>query len=70
MQWKDPGSFLRREGRETEHDFKGRLIDRPIRPLFADGFRNEVQVINTVLSADFDASPELTAMLGSSLALT
>ncbi len=68
---KIPGSFLRREGRETEHaTLTGRLIDRPIRPLFADGFRNEVQVINTVLSADFDASPELTAMLGSSLALT
>ncbi len=68
---KIPGSFLRREGRETEHaTLTGRLIDRPIRPLFAEGFRNEVQVINTVLSADFDASPEMTAMLGSSLALT
>lgn len=68
---KIPGSFLRREGRETEHaTLTGRLIDRPIRPLFADGFRNEVQVINTVLSADFDATPEMTAMLASSLALT
>lgn len=65
-----PGSFLRREGRETEHaTLTGRLIDRPIRPLFADGFRNEVQVINTVLSVDLDATPEMSAMLGSSLAL-
>ncbi|OQA78987.1 MAG: Polyribonucleotide nucleotidyltransferase [Tenericutes bacterium ADurb.Bin239] len=68
---KIPGSFLRREGRETEHaTLIGRLIDRPIRPLFADGFRNEVQVINTVLSADFDCTPEMTAMFGSSLSLT
>ena len=68
---KIPGSFLRREGRETEHaTLTGRLIDRPIRPLFADGFRNEVQVINTILSADLDATPEMTAMLASSLALT
>ncbi len=66
-----PGSFLRREGRETEHaTLSGRLIDRPIRPLFAEGFRNEVQVINTVLSVDLDATPEMSAMLGSSLALT
>lgn len=65
-----PGSFLRREGRETEHaTLAGRLIDRPIRPLFADGFRNEVQIINTVLSVDLDATPEMSAMLGSSLAL-
>jgi polyribonucleotide nucleotidyltransferase len=68
---KIPGSFLRREGRETEHaTLIGRLIDRPIRPLFAEGFRNEVQVINTVLSADYDCTPEMTAMFGSSLALT
>ncbi|HZJ89465.1 MAG TPA: polyribonucleotide nucleotidyltransferase [Bacilli bacterium] len=66
-----PGSFLRREGRETEHaTLSGRLIDRPIRPLFAEGFRNEVQVINTILSVDLDATPEMTAMLGSSLALS
>lgn len=67
---KIPGSFLRREGREGEHaTLTGRLIDRPIRPLFADGFRNEVQIINTVLSVDLDATPEMSAMLGSSLAL-
>ncbi len=65
-----PGSFLRREGRETEHaTLSGRLIDRPIRPLFAEGFRNEVQIINTVLSVDLDATAEMSAMLGSSLAL-
>ena len=65
-----PGSFLRREGRETDHaTLSGRLIDRPIRPLFAEGFRNEVQLINTVLSVDLDATPEMCAMLGSSLAL-
>lgn len=65
-----PGSFLRREGRETDHaTLSGRLIDRPIRPLFAEGFRNEVQLINTVLSVDLDATPEMSAMLGSSLAL-
>lgn len=66
-----PGSFLRREGRETEHaTLTGRLIDRPIRPLFAEGFRNEVQVVNTVLSVDLDATPEMSAMLAASLALT
>lgn len=66
-----PGSFLRREGRETEHaTLSGRLIDRPIRPLFAEKFRNEVQVINTILSVDLDATPEMTAMFGSSLALS
>ena len=65
-----PGSFLRREGRETEHaTLSGRLIDRPIRPLFAEGFRNEVQIINTVLSVDLNATPEMSAMLGSSMAL-
>ncbi|MGI6644211.1 MAG: polyribonucleotide nucleotidyltransferase [Bacilli bacterium] len=68
---KIPGSFLRREGREGEHaTLTGRLIDRPIRPLFAEGFRNEVQLINTVLSVDLDATPEMSAMLGSSLALS
>ena len=45
------------------------MIDRPIRPLFADGFRNEVQVVNTVLSVDQDCTPEMTAMFGASLAL-
>lgn len=67
---KIPQSFLRREGRPDDHCvLSARLIDRPIRPLFADGFRNEVQLVNTVMSVDPDNSPELTAMLGSSLAL-
>ena len=67
---KIPGSFLRREGKPSEHaTLTARLIDRPIRPLFAEGFRNEVQVVNTVLSVNKDATPEMTAMLGASLAL-
>ena len=67
---KIPGGFLRREGRASEHEtLVSRLIDRPIRPLFADGFRNEVQVVNTVLSSDPDCTPEMAAMLGSSIAL-
>lgn len=67
---KIPGGFLRREGRPGEHaTLTARMIDRPIRPLFADGFRNEVQVVNTVLSVDQDCTPEMTAMLGASLAL-
>ena len=65
-----PGGFLRREGKAGEHaTLTARLIDRPIRPMFSDGFRNEVQIINTVMSVDLDATPEMTAMLGSSLAL-
>ena len=68
---KIPGSFLRREGREGEHaTLTGRLIDRPMRPLFPDGFRNEVQIINTVLSVDLDATPEMSSMLGASLAVS
>ncbi len=67
---KIPGGFLRREGRPTEHaTLTARMIDRPIRPLFAEGFRNEVQVVNTVLSVDPDVTSEMTAMLGASLAL-
>ncbi|MEJ8735819.1 polyribonucleotide nucleotidyltransferase [Erysipelotrichaceae bacterium HCN-30851] len=67
---KIPGGFLRREGRPSEHaTLTARMIDRPIRPLFADGFRNEVQVVNTVLSVDQDYTPEMTAMFGASLAL-
>ncbi len=67
---KIPGGFIKREGRPTdEATLASRLIDRPIRPMFAEGFRNEVQVINTVLSVDPDNSPEMTAMLGASLAL-
>ena len=67
---KIPGGFLRREGRPSEHaTLTARMIDRPIRPLFSEGFRNEVQVVNTVLSVDQDASPEMAAMFGASLAL-
>ena len=65
-----PGGFLRREGRPGEHaTLTARLIDRPIRPMFSDGFRNEVQIVNEVMSVDLDATPEMTAMFGSSLAL-
>lgn len=67
---KIPGSFLRREGRPSEHaTLSARLIDRPIRPMFSEGFRNEVQIVNTVMSVDQDCTPEMSAMLGSSLAL-
>ena len=67
---KIPGGFIKREGRPTEQAIlAARLIDRPIRPLFAEGFRNEVQVINTVLSVEQDCSPEMTALFGSSLSL-
>lgn len=67
---KIPGGFLRREGKASEHEtLVSRLIDRPIRPLFADGFRNEVQVINTVLSSDPDCTTAMAAMIGSSIAL-
>ncbi|KRN51297.1 polynucleotide phosphorylase [Kandleria vitulina DSM 20405] len=68
---KIPGGFLKREGRPSEHGtLTARMIDRPIRPLFADGFRNEVQVVNTVMSVDPNASPEMAAMLGASIALS
>ncbi len=68
---KIPGGFIKREGRPTENaTLSARLIDRPIRPLFADGFRNEVQVINQVFSVDQDNAPEMAALLGSSLALS
>ena len=68
---KIPGGFIKREGRPTENaTLAARLIDRPIRPLFKDGFKNEVQVVNTVLSVDTDNSPEMTALFGSSLALS
>ncbi len=66
---KIPGGFIKREGRPTENaTLAARMIDRPMRPLFAKGFKNEVQIINTVLSVDQDNSPELTAMFASSLA--
>mgnify|MGYP000217861978 CR=1 FL=1 len=68
---KIPGGFFKREGRPSEHEtLVSRLIDRPLRPLFPEGFRNEVQVINIVLSANPDNSSEMAAMLGSSVALT
>ncbi|MGE7769774.1 polyribonucleotide nucleotidyltransferase [Viridibacillus arvi] len=67
---KIPGGFIKREGRPSEKAvLTSRLIDRPIRPLFPDGFRNEVQVISMVMSADQDCPSEMAAMLGSSLAL-
>ncbi len=66
---KIPGGFIKREGRPSENaTLAARMIDRPMRPLFPENFRNEVQVVNTVLSVDPDNSPELTAMFGSSLA--
>lgn len=68
---KIPGGFIKREGRPSEKAIlASRLIDRPLRPLFAEGFRNEVQVISTVLSVDPECSPEMAAMFGSSLALS
>ena len=67
---KIPGGFLRREGRPSEHEtLTSRLIDRPIRPLFPKGFMNEVQVINTVLSSDINASPEMASFFGTGLIL-
>lgn len=68
---KIPGGFIKREGRPSEKAIlASRLIDRPIRPLFADGFRNDVQVISMVMSVDQDCSSEMAAMFGSSLALS
>ncbi len=68
---KIPGGFIKREGRPSEKAIlASRLIDRPIRPLFPDGFRNEVQVISTVMSVDQDCSSEIAAMVGSSIALS
>ncbi len=65
---KIPGGFIKREGRPTDAaTLAARMIDRPMRPMFPEDFRNEVQVVNTVLSVDPDYSPELTAMFGSSL---
>ena len=68
---KIPGGFIKREGRPSEHaTLTARLIDRPIRPLFPEGFKYEVQIYNTVMSVDPDCSPEMAAMFGSSLALS
>ena len=67
---KIPGGFFKREGRPSEKEtLTSRLIDRPIRPLFPDGYKNEVQVICTVLSADKDIDPDIAAMIGTSAAL-
>lgn len=66
---KIPGGFIKREGRPTDNaTLAARMIDRPMRPMFPENFRNEVQIVNTVLSVEQDNSPELTAMFGSSLA--
>ncbi|MDH3948724.1 MAG: polyribonucleotide nucleotidyltransferase, partial [Gammaproteobacteria bacterium] len=66
-----PGGFLKREGRPSEHEtLTCRLIDRPVRPLFPEGFTNEVQVIATVMSLDPEVSPDMVAMIGASAALT
>jgi len=68
---KIPGGFFKREGRPTEKEvLTSRLIDRPIRPLFADGFRNETQIVCTVLSHDLENDPDIAAMVGTSAALT
>ncbi|WP_025785001.1 polyribonucleotide nucleotidyltransferase [Sporosarcina sp. D27] len=68
---KIPGGFIKREGRPSEKAIlTSRLIDRPIRPLFPDGFRNDLQVISLVMSVDQDCSSEMAAMLGSSLAIS
>ncbi len=68
---KIPGGFIKREGRPSDHAvLTSRLIDRPVRPLFPDGFRNDVQVISMVMSNDQNCSPEMAAMVGSSLALS
>lgn len=67
---KIPGGFIKREARPSERaTLTARLIDRPIRPMFAEGFRNEVQITNTVMSVEQDCSPEFSAMFGSSLSL-
>jgi len=67
---KIPGGFIKREGRPTDAaTLAARMIDRPMRPMFPENFKNEVQVVNTVLSVDTDNSPELTAMFGTSLAV-
>ncbi|QTJ55095.1 polyribonucleotide nucleotidyltransferase [Dolosigranulum pigrum] len=67
---KIPGGFIKREGRPSEHaTLTARLIDRPIRPMFPEGFKYETQIYNTVLSVNKDATPEMTAMFGSSLTL-
>ena len=68
---KIPGGFIKREGRPSEKaTLSARLIDRPLRPLFPEGYRNDVHIVATVLSVDQDHSPEIVAMIGSSIALS
>src|SRR5690625_4608821 len=68
---KIPGGYIKREGRPSEKAIlSSHLIDRPIRPMFPDGFRNEVQVISTVMSVDQNLTSEIAAMIGSSIALS
>lgn len=68
---KIPGGFIKREGRPTEKAIlTSRLIDRPLRPLFPEGYRNDVQIIATALSVEQDNSPDILAMIGSSIALS
>ena len=67
---KIPGGFIKREGRPSEKaTLTARLIDRPLRPLFPEGYRNDVQIVATVLSVDQDHIPDIPAMIGSSIAL-
>ncbi len=66
---KIPGGFIKREGRPSEKAIlSSRLTDRPIRPLFPEGFRNDVQIANIVMSVDQDCTPEIAAMIGTSAA--
>ena len=68
---KIPGGFIKREGRPSEKAIlSGRLIDRPIRPLFPKNYRNDVQIVTTVLSVDQDNPPDIVAMIGASAALS
>src|ERR1700730_740951 len=68
---KIPGGFIKREGRPSEKAIlASRLTDRPIRPLFPDGFRNDIQIVNLVMSVDQDCTPEIAAMIGTSAALS
>ena len=68
---KIPGGFFKREGRPNENEvLTSRLIDRPIRPLFPEGFRNEVQIVATVLSHDLENNPDIVSLIGCSAALT
>src|ERR1044072_7729998 len=68
---KSPGGYFKREGRPTENEtLVSRLIDRPIRPLFADGYKNDTQVVLTVIQHDLENNPDIVSMIGASAALT